>query len=294
MGWLFGRQQTADVRKAAADACVASTRNVTQPAHVRRRMSTRTAVAGAQGPRQTYTAASCSRNSARQPMSRLQKPCGHRMQSTAWRSTSCVGAGGSTTFIMPSATTKGTPGTPAPLPRAHSPPSRRRPALGRRWPRGRRHSPGWCQHGTPARRRAGERSGCGRACGRRTARSHLGAADRVDAAYWRPLLIRAWVPVGGHDHRERGRSGPLQPRACQAASGSIKERCQQVRLEPHHEALALGVAEAHVVLEQLCLRARRGMRVSRGCWPFASMRAGHDRRGQACRACRAGGAPCRP
>lgn len=29
---------------------------------------------------------------------------------------------------------------------------------------------------------------------------------------------------------------------------------QQVRLKPHHEALALGVAEAHVVLQELHLR----------------------------------------
>jgi len=118
-------------------------------------------------------------------MSRLQKPCGHRMQSTAWRSMSCVGAGGGTTFIMPCfPTAEGTPDTPAPLPRAHSPPSRRRPALGRRWPRGRRRSPSWCQHGRPARRRAGERSLCGA--------SAAGAARHRTLA----LLTASMPPIG--------------------------------------------------------------------------------------------------
>ena len=84
----------------------------------------------------------------------------------------------------------------------------------------------------------------------------LDLAGGIEAADLAALLVGIGIAVGGHDHRQRAVVGPAQVEVLQPAVGAGDQRRHEVGLEPHHQHLALGIAEAAVVFEDL--RALRG------------------------------------
>ena len=76
-------------------------------------------------------------------------------------------------------------------------------------------------------------------------------ARRLQAANLGVLGVVARIALRGHDDGERGVVVPAQVEGVEHAVGGGDQRRQQVGLEAHHEHLALGVAEAHVVLVEL-------------------------------------------
>ena len=76
-------------------------------------------------------------------------------------------------------------------------------------------------------------------------------AGGIEAADLGALLVGIGIAVGGHDHRQRAVVGPAQVEVLQPAVGAGDQRRHEIGLEPHHHHLALGIAEAAVVLEDL-------------------------------------------
>ena len=81
---------------------------------------------------------------------------------------------------------------------------------------------------------------------------HLGSSHSLQIADGPSLGVAARVAVCCKDHRQAGVRAPLQLDVLAAALR--QQAFQQVAPQPHHQRLALRVAEAHVVLQQLGLQ----------------------------------------
>ena len=79
----------------------------------------------------------------------------------------------------------------------------------------------------------------------------FGAVDLIQPPDFHALLVIAGVSLGGHDHHQRSFLVPFQLDAVQAPFGAGQQGAQQIRFEPKHHGLAFGVAETHVVFDQL-------------------------------------------
>ena len=82
---------------------------------------------------------------------------------------------------------------------------------------------------------------------------YLGTSDLIKALDGRSSLVGAWVALGCHDDGEGNLGCPVHGHIRQFARAGCQQHLQEVRLEPHHQALALGIPKAHIVLQKLGL-----------------------------------------
>ncbi len=79
----------------------------------------------------------------------------------------------------------------------------------------------------------------------------LDLASGLQIADLRSLGIGARIALGGHDDRERRLGAPARRHAAEHAVAGGLHQQQQIVLETHDEDLRLGIAEAHVVFDEL-------------------------------------------
>ena len=75
-----------------------------------------------------------------------------------------------------------------------------------------------------------------------------GLVEPLDLGAFR---IGAGIALGRHHHAERRVVKPIEHDATQIPIGHGEKGREQVRLEPHHQHLSFGIAEAHVVFDEL-------------------------------------------